>query len=104
MRLGGRFERLEELQIALEVSRLEARLSAAQVVRRNVLERAHAAGEQTAPERCIGDEGDAEGAACGQDLLFDIARPKRIFGLQGADWMHRAGARERLRPGLGEPE
>src|SRR5262249_19731922 len=44
VRGGDRVQRLEQLQVALEVARLEARLQAAQIVLRDVVERAHVAG------------------------------------------------------------
>ena len=46
------------------------------------------AGEEAAAERAVGDEADAEFAAGGEDFVFRIARPERVFGLQRGDGMN----------------
>src|SRR5207245_1707755 len=99
-----RFERLQEREVLLEVSRLEARLPAALVVRGDVVDLPDVAGEEAAPERRIGDEADAELAARGKDLVLDVARPERILRLERGDGMDPGCAPERIRPRLREPE
>src|SRR5207247_1738384 len=101
---GDRFQRLDELEVALEIAGLEARLLAADVVRGDVLDFPDVAGEEPAPERRVGDEADAELAACGKDLVLDVARPERILRLERGDGMHLVRAAKRIRPRLGKPE
>src|SRR5207245_3318588 len=54
-----RFERLDELQVLLEIAGPEARLLAPDVVRRDVLDSPDVAGQQSPAERRIGDEADS---------------------------------------------
>src|SRR5205814_2876411 len=85
-------------------ARTEARLLAPDIVRGDVVDLLDVSGEEAAAERRVGDKADAELAARRQDLVLDVARPQRIFGLQRGDRMDRGGALERLRPGLREAE
>ena len=61
------------------------------------------AGQEAAPQGAVGDEADAEFAAGRQNLVFGVAAPQRIFGLQGGDGVDgaRRGGWLRARPRTG---
>ena len=103
----GRGELVDDLDdgdVVGQVVPLEPGLVAAEVALVQVVERAHGAGEEAAPERAVGDEADAELAQRGQDLLLRVARPDRVLGLQGGDRVHGVGPPDGGRRRLGEAE
>src|SRR3989449_2834661 len=101
--LGGRAPLLsrqllhprDEIQVLREVRALEARVVAAPIVLRQVVERLEPPREEPSPDGAVGDEPDAQLAARRQDLVLGIAAPQRIFGLQRADRVHGVGAAQR---------
>src|SRR5580658_2922704 len=80
---GKLFDPLHQMEIALEILALEARGHAAKVVRSQVVELLDLPGEKATPERAVRYEADSQRAAGGQDFIFGIAAPKRVFGLKG---------------------
>ena len=90
-----RREAVEQLQIAREVLALEARHGEADVLGRQRRDIAHAAGEKAARDRAEGDEGDAQLPAGVEHGDLGVARPERIFGLEGGDRMDRVGLAQR---------
>ena len=70
---------------------------APEVVGLEVLGRGDLAGQETAAERAVGDEADAQLAHGGEDLVLGIARPQRVLGLQRGDRMHGVRAADRRR-------
>ncbi len=65
-----------EIQIALKIFSLKPRSSSPIVVRRQIFEAFDLTGQESATERGIGDETDAEFAANSEHFLFWIARPE----------------------------
>src|SRR5205085_5976695 len=63
-----------------------------------------AAREEAAPERAVGDEADALFAARGEYLRFNVARPERVFTLQGRDGVYSMRAPDRLGRSLRQTE
>ena len=94
----------EQPEILVEILALKPRRLPAVVVLRQVRVRLEAPRQEAASERAIGDEADAELAAGGEELLLGLAAPQGIFGLQGCNRMHGAGATQRRRRSLGEPD
>src|SRR5262249_41838773 len=97
---GDLLDRLEQRHVLAEVVDQKARVLAAPVLWQQRIETLDRAGEKAAPEWRISEKTDAELAASGQDVLFDIARPQRILGLERGDTMHFVRASDRLRAGL----
>ena len=60
------------------------------------IERLDRGGEETAPERCVRHEADAELAARGQHLLLDVPAPQRVFRFERRDRVHLVRAPDRL--------
>ena len=98
------FNLSHKVEILLEVFSLEAGRSAAIVVRWKIFEFLELTGQKTAAERAIGDESDTEFATGWQNLVFGIARPERVLGLDGRDGMNLRGATKCLSAGLGESD
>ena len=73
-------------------------------MRLEILDRLDASGEESAADRRIGYEADAQLAHGGEDLLLRPARPERILGLQRGDAMHGVRAADGPRRRLGEPD
>ncbi len=69
-----------------------------------VLQAGDGAGQHAPAQRRIGHEADAELAARGQDLRLGEAAPQGVFGLQGGDGMHLAGASQGVGPRLRQAE
>src|SRR5581483_5697910 len=84
---GDGFDAAHEIEVALKIFSLKARVGAAPVVRRQVLLASDGAGEKTAAERAVGDKADAERAHGGQDIFFRLAAPERILRLERRDRM-----------------
>jgi hypothetical protein len=79
---------LDEIQIELEILSLKTRRVAAVVVGGKVFKASGTVPvRKPRPKRAVRDEADTEFAASGQNLWFGIARPERIFALQGGDGM-----------------
>ena len=94
---GDLFDATHQIEILLEVFSLKARRVTAIIVGCEVFEFLKLPGQKSAAEWAIGDETNAEFAAGGQNFVFGIARPERIFGLQRCDGMDFHGAAKRLR-------
>src|ERR1700719_219778 len=91
------FHSADQVQVLLEVLPLETRRAAAVVVGWKVFETPELAGEEAAAKRTVSDEADAEFAASREDPVFGIARPQRIFRLEGGNRMNFHGAAKSLR-------
>ena len=95
---------LDEVEVALEVLALEARVGPAEVVLGEIVGRRDLAGEEAAPERAVGDEADAELADRREDLVLGVARPERVLGLKRADRVDLMRAPDRAGGCLGEAQ
>ena len=93
-----------ELEVALEVLALEARVVAAEVALREIVRRPDLPGEEAAAERAVRDEADAELAAGRKHPVLRVARPQRVLGLERRDRVDGVRAADRLRRGLGQAE
>ncbi len=93
-----------QIEILLEVLSLKARRESSVVVCWKICEPDELAGEKAAPERAVSDEANAELAAGGEDLVFGIAGPQRVFGLQRGNGMDFHRTAQGLRRGLGKPD
>jgi hypothetical protein len=91
-RLGDLFQGRQQCYVALEIRSLEARVLAPPVVVGQRVEPGDRCGEETAAERAVGHEADAELAAGRQDLGLDVPGPEGILGLQRRDRMDLMGA------------
>src|SRR5213075_3129624 len=85
------------IEILLEVLSLEARRIAAIVVRLEIIDRLDVAGEESASDRTVGHESDAELAHRRQDLVLRLAAPDRVLGLKCGDRMDGMRAADRFR-------
>src|SRR5439155_9596603 len=88
----------------LEVRTLEPRVVAAEVIGRQILEFLESPRKETAADRAVGDESDAELPAGRKNFFFRIAAPKRVLGLQGGDRMSLVGPTDRRRGRLRQPQ
>src|SRR5689334_24458641 len=100
MLLGEGGEAVGELLVVGEGIAGEARIGAAEIIRRQGVRRLDLAGEEGTAQRAIGDEGDAELAAGGEELALRPAGPERILALQRRDGMHLMSAAKRFRRDL----
>ena len=99
--LGGQaLDLLDQLQVAGEVLTLEARLVAAEVVLVEVVGAGDLSGQESPPQRAVGDDADAELAGHGYDVGLEIAGPQRPLALQGADGVGGVGPADRLGTGF----
>src|SRR5215216_76954 len=80
-----RVDPLDDRDVRLEVVSLHARLAPAEVVLRELVERAQPAGQEAAAERAVGHEADTELAQRGEYLRLDLAGPDRVLALQRGD-------------------
>ena len=62
------------------------------------------AGQESAAERAVGDEPDAELAHGRQDLVLRVAAPERVFRLERGDRVHGRRPADRRRRRLRKPE
>ena len=90
--------------VGRQVVPLEPGVVATEVRLVELVERTELAGEEPASERAVRDEADAELAQRREDLLFRVARPDRVLGLEGRNGMHCVGAADGGGRRLGEPE
>src|SRR5579871_984869 len=86
------FDPGDEFQILLEVLALETGIVAAEIVLRQILELLELPGEKSSPQWTIGNETDPQLPARRQDLVFRVAGPQAVLGLQCGDGMDRMGA------------
>ena len=100
---GQRLQRFDQPQVVCACLALEARHVRTPVVPRQ-FSRLYIAGQETAPERTVGNEADAQLAQRGQHRVFHIAGPQRILALHGCDRLDGMGAPDQLRRGLGHAE
>ena len=103
-RLRYGFDRRQQVQVLFKIAFLKSRMGVTAVGRKEIVAVLEGAGEETAPKRTIGDKANAKLAQCRQDLVFDVARPQGIFGLQGGQRMHSVGAADGTRASLAESE
>lgn len=98
---------VHELQITGEVLGREARGEAAEVAVFKVVGGAVRARQEAAAERRVGDDGDAELAAGGEQGdggKLDVEAEGRVFDLYGGDGVDGVGAAEGGRGAFGEAE
>ena len=96
---------VNEVEILLEIFALEAGRVSAVIVGSEIFKALDLSGEESAAERTVGDEADAEFAAGVEHAIgFGIACPERVFGLQRGDGMDFHGAAKSFRAGFGETE
>src|SRR6185437_11750595 len=88
----------------LEVLALEARVPAARVAGREIVEIRYHSGQEAAPQRRIGDERDAEVPRRGPRLLADLAIEQRVFALHRRDRVGRMGLADAFGRRLAESE
>ncbi len=62
------------------------------------------AAEDAPAERRVGDVTDPQFRTQGQEVLFILPRPQRVFGLQHGDRMNRVSPAQRVRRGFGEAQ
>src|SRR3989442_1608276 len=72
---------LDELEVALEVTGLEARIAPPEVVLRQIVRRAKATTQEAAAERAVRDEADPKLAHSRKDLVLGVTRPERVLRL-----------------------
>src|SRR4029434_4134128 len=78
---------------------------AAPVRRIEIIEFLDRSGQESAAERTVRDEGDAEFAAGGEDAVgLDVPGPQRVLALQSGDCVNLCCAAQRLRPGFGKAQ
>ena len=99
--LGGALDLGDQLKVALEVPLLEPGRVAPPIPVRQVLGFLESAGEETPTQRAVGHKPDSQLAAHRQNLVLDVARPKRVFGLQRRNRVRLDRAAQSLRRGLG---
>lgn len=95
--LGQPGEDSDELQVLREVLGREAGGQEAEVARLEVGARLVLAGDEAAAQRRVGDDGDAELAACAEEAdlwVFDVHAEGRVFDLHGGDGVHGVCAAE----------
>ena len=103
--LGGDFlHPLDQREVLLEVLALESRRLAAPVSLGNVLGALEPAGEEASSQRAVGHKPDAQLANRGQDLLFRVAAPERVFGLERRDGVFGVGPADGRRRRLRQPQ
>jgi hypothetical protein len=95
---------VQQFFVVARVVALKARHVAPKVIRRHVVAAWNDGGEKSAAERRISDESDSEFVRQRQNVVLHLAGPKRIFSLQRRHRVHRVGAADRGRPGLGDAE
>jgi hypothetical protein len=91
-------------RFAGEVLFRPARIVSPPVVGGQFVAAAELTGEEPAAKRAVRHEADPELTARGEDVVFDIALPDRIFALQRRDRVDRVSAAQGLRAGLRQPE
>src|SRR5262249_23347625 len=103
--LGGALgERIDQLQVALQVPDTKARMEGAHIARGGRERRIDASCQQAATERAVGDETDAQLATGREDLVLGVAREDRVLALQRADRMDRVSSPQRGSRALGQTE
>src|SRR5215467_6100534 len=80
------------------------RSAAATVVGTECIGGCHTSRQKAAAQGTVGDKADAERLAKRQDFTFHVARPQRIFDLQGGERMHRVRPPDGCCPGLADAE
>src|SRR6202008_1824488 len=93
-----------EIEILLKVFPLEARREAAVVILGQIREALDLSGKEASTERAVGNEGNAEPARRGENIVLGVARPKRVLGLQCGDGMNSMRPANRRRRCLGKAE
>src|SRR5271157_4328827 len=101
---GKLFDRCHKIEVFLEVLALKPWRVAAEVVRRQVIDRLELAGQEAATQRTVSDEPNAQFAHARQDLGFGLAAPERILRLQRGDRVNRCGPTDRCGCSFRQPE
>src|SRR5258708_8203649 len=98
---GDFFHAPYQCQVLMKIFSLEARRISPVVVWTKIFKSFDFSGQEAAAQWGIGDERDAKFLGCGQDLVFGVAGPQRILGLQRGDGVHLVGAANGLRGSFG---
>src|SRR2546423_892987 len=93
-----------ETLVALKILALKTGVSFAEIGFFEILRAAEGAGQESATERTVGDEADAEFPANCKDRLFRIACPKRVLTLVSRYGMNLVGATHGFGSGFRESE
>src|SRR5579885_2592691 len=93
---GDRLDALDQGAVPGEVLALETGMPPARIAGREVGEIRNHAGQQAAPERGVGDKGDAELPRHRPRRLADLAVKQRILALHRGERMRRMGAADAL--------
>ena len=102
MRFRDLLDGLQQIDIALEVIGAKPGMFPAPILGQERIEVLDRRREKTATERCVRHVADAEFTAGGEDLLFGLAAPQRVFGLEGRHRVNLVRAAQRLRSGFGK--
>ena len=91
--LGDGFQPFDQNHVLVEGLAGEAWVArGAEVLRIELAGVLDLAGEEAAAQRRVGDEADAEFAHGGENLVFDVALPEGVLGLQRGDGVDLMGA------------
>src|SRR5947209_9696896 len=90
--------------VGVKVFALEAWVVEAKVVLRIFFSALYVPREEATAKRRKRDKTNAKLAECGDDLLFQIALPERVFALQCRDGVNGMGATNSVYSGLGQTE
>src|SRR5271165_706438 len=101
---GKLFDRCHKIEVLLKVLTLEPWFVAAEVFRRQVIDRLELSGQESATQRAVGDEPDAQFPHGRQDLGLGLAAPERILRLQRGDRVNHCGSTDRCGCSLRQPE
>ncbi len=104
LRRGECAQHLHQPGVGLAVLRAEARHDVAEVALVEGGVGVDGSGQKPPAQRAEGYETDAQFLQHRQHALLGLAPPQRVFTLQRRHRLHRVGAADRLRPGLGQAE
>ena len=93
-------EALEDLEIAIEILRMESRVIVAAIARLDVRRLLESTCEKSPAERRVRHEPDSQLSARCQDFVLRIAGPQRVLALNGRNRMNRMGAPDRAGSGF----
>src|SRR5262245_48575652 len=100
--LGHLLDSVGQRQVVRKILALKARVVAAVVVGGEVLGLFEPAAQESAPQRAVGDEPDAELAAGREDVVLGVARPERVLRLQPGNRTRRMRLSDGGGSGVGE--
>ena len=96
--------RVQQRGVVIEVFLLKAPVVFAEVAFGEVAVAEIFAGQKTAAQRRVGDKPNIQRLSRRQDRLLDVARPQRIFRLQGGDGMNGVRAAQRFGRDFAQPD